>query len=91
MIRWTYPVGVAAFFMLIAVAKFIAPRQAILSKLSWSYLAATCVLLAGAVTLLSNQSIAGYWTVPASIGLGFLYCLVHMSLGPGDDGPPAKR
>lgn len=91
MIRWAYPVGIAALFALIAVAKLFAPRQAILSKLSWPYLGATLVLVAGAATLLSNHSIAGYWTVPASIGLGFLYCLVHMSLGPGDDGPPVKR
>ena len=91
MIRWMYPAGVAALFALIAVAKLIAPRHAVLSKLSWPYLGATTVLLAGDATLLTNHTIAGYWTVPASIGLGFLYCLVHMSLGPGDDVPPPKR
>lgn len=84
---------IVALFALNAVLKLAWPRHIVLAHVSWLYLCATFVLLLGGAILLNDGSILGLWTAPAVIGLGLLFCIVHVAWGPrfGDDGTDASR
>lgn len=89
--HWRIMAAISPILAVSLLFKLFRPDHVIYSKVSWAYLLLTVSLLELAAFFGGNHAILGYWTVPSLIGLGFLYCLVHMSLGPGDDGPPVKR
>lgn len=80
--RWEAALAVALLFAANAFVKLRWPTNWILASMSWLYFWTTFAIFESAVVLLSDVSIAGYWTVPSVIGLGLLYCVVHLVLGP---------
>jgi hypothetical protein len=53
-----------------------------MSRASWPYLILVFVLLEAAALLLADWTIVGvWWTIPAIVCLGLLYCVVHIAFG----------
>lgn len=90
--RWELPIVVVLVFLALALVKARWPSHAVLSRRSWLYLAIVFVLFTAIAVLLSDFTILGYWTIPAAICLGLLYCVANLVWGPrGDDGRRVSR
>jgi len=79
--RWQVVFGVAALFAAAAVVKWRWPAHRFLARFSWPYFIAVFVLFEMALVLLADWTIVGvYWTIPAVVCLGLLYCVIHIAL-----------
>lgn len=88
--QWETVLGVGLLFAACAVVKWRWPNNAFLRGVSWPYFAMVAVIAESIIFLLSDFGILGYWTIPAAIGLGLLYCVLHLVLV-GDDGRRRSR
>ena len=88
--RWEGVLGVAMLFAAYAVVKWRQPANIFVRSVSWLYFALVLVIAELIVLLLSDFSILGYWTIPASICLGLIHCVAHLFLA-GDDGRRRSR
>lgn len=82
--------GVGLLLAACAAVKFWRPGNVFMRGVSWTYFAMVAIIVEGVVLLLSDFSILGYWTIPSAIGLGLLYCVLHLVLV-GDDGRRRSR
>lgn len=81
--RWEFMLGFAALFAACAGVKLRWPANSIMRDLSWRYLVAAFVLAEAAALLLADWAIVGvWWTIPAVVCLGLIYCVVHLAYGP---------
>ena len=81
--RWQVMLGVGALFAAAAAVKLMRPTHSILGGVSWIYIALVFAISETALWLLADWTIVGaYWTIPAVVCLGLLYCVVHLALGP---------
>lgn len=88
--RWEGVLGVGMLFAAYAVVKWRQPANTFVRGVTWLHLALVVVIAELIVLLLSDFSILGYWTIPASICLGLTYCVAHLFLV-GDDGRRRSR
>jgi hypothetical protein len=86
--QWELAIVVGMVFLALALVKARWPNHTVLHRLTWLHFTVALVLFGGAAVLLSDFSILGWWTVPSAIGLGLLYCVLHLFLAPrrGDGG-----
>jgi hypothetical protein len=81
--RWEFMLGFAAVFAACAGVKVRWPTHTIMSAASWPYLILVFVLVEAVALLLADWTIVGvWWTIPAIVCLGLLYCVVHIAFGP---------
>lgn len=81
--RWEFMLAIATLFAAGAAVKLRWPSHGFMSQFSWPYLGLMFVLLEASAFLLADWNIAGlWWTIPAVVCLGLLYCIVHLKLGP---------
>ena len=73
---------VAMIFLALAALKARWPNHRTILRLTWLHFFVALVLLGSAAVLLSNFAILRWWTVPAAILLGLLYCVLHLFLPP---------
>ena len=78
--RWEFVLAVAVLFAAGAAVKLRWPSHGFMSRLSWPYLGLMFVLLEASALLLADWNIVGvWWTIPAVVCLGLLYCIVHLA------------
>lgn len=81
--RWEFMLGIAALFAACAAVKLRWPAHTIMSRASWRYLVLVLLILEAAALLLADWTIVGaWWTIPAVVCLGLLYCVLHLAYGP---------
>lgn len=73
--------------------KLLWPGHLSLSQMSWRFLLAVAGIFSLVALILGDWSILSYWTIPGVIGLGLVYCVVHMMWAPRfeDDGSEQGR
>jgi hypothetical protein len=82
--QWELAIVVGMVFLSLAVVKARWPDHTTIHRLTWLHFSVALVLLGGAAVLLSDFSILRWWTAPAAVALGLLYCVSHLFL-------PARR
>lgn len=84
--RFELMLGIAALFAACAAVKWRWPAHTIMGRASWRYIIVVFVILEAAALLLADWTIVGvWWTIPAVVCLGLVYCFVHIAFGPGRD------
>jgi hypothetical protein len=87
--RWELMVVVVLVFAATLGVKLRRPEHWILGGASWPYFLLSWLIVALIVLVLSDVSLLGFWfTIPAAICLGLLYCVIHVVLV---DGPARRR
>jgi hypothetical protein len=80
--RWEFMLAFACLFAAAAAVKQRWPAHSLMSRVSWPYLGLMFVLLEASALLLADWRIVGvWWTIPAVVCLGLLYCIVHLAFG----------
>jgi hypothetical protein len=82
--QWELAIVVAMIFLALAAVKARWPDHMTIRRLTWLHFSVALALFGGAAVLLSDFGILRWWTVPAAILLGLLYCVLHLFL-------PARR
>lgn len=81
--RWELMLGIAALFAACVAIKLRWPAHTIMRNLSWRYLVLAFFIIEAAALLLADWTIVGvWWTIPAVVCLGLVYCFVHLAFGP---------
>lgn len=82
--QWELAIVVGMIFLALAALKARWPDHTTIRRLTWLHFGVALALLGAAAVLLSNFAILRWWTVPAALLLGLLYCVLHLFL-------PARR
>ncbi|MGH6950713.1 MAG: hypothetical protein ACREH4_07560, partial [Vitreimonas sp.] len=76
--RFEFVLAYAALFAACAGVKLRWPAHTIMGRTSWRYLILVFLTLEAATLLLADWTIVGvWWTIPAIVCLGLLYCVLH--------------
>lgn len=82
--QWELAIVVASIFVALGAVKARWPEHTTLRRLTWLHYGVAFALFGTAAVLLCDFSILRWWTAPVAVGLGLLYCVLHLFL-------PARR
>jgi hypothetical protein len=87
--QWEGMLVFVCVFLATLLVKLRWPEHAILGGARWPYFLISWLIFGLIALVLSDVRILGFWfTVPAAVVLGLLYCVVHVVLV---DGPARRR
>lgn len=84
-VQWELAIVVAMIFLALGVVKARWPEHRTIRRLTWLHFTVALALFGAAAVLLSDFSILRWWTVPAALCLGLLYCVLYLFLRPRRD------
>jgi hypothetical protein len=51
-----------------------------MSRVSWTHFIAAAAIFTAVAVILGDWTLLRYWTVPAAIVLGLIYCVINVAL-----------
>jgi hypothetical protein len=76
--RWELMVVLVAVFVATTLVKLRWPAHWILGGAGWAYYLMSWLIAAGVVLVLTDYGLLGYWSIPAAVCFGLLYCVIHV-------------
>lgn len=76
--QWETLLGVGFVFGALAVVKWRWPSNVLMRRISWAHFSVLAGAIEVGLLLLSDWSLLGYWTIPAVVLIGLLYCCLYL-------------